>query len=79
MKVVTYNCLTTGYASTKSYPNTEPKVFNSDVRFNRTSDMLLSWMRDQCIILLQEVSMDYRERMEVIAKNNNYKIGRAHV
>lgn len=73
MKIVTFNILTNGYAIPKQYPNLEVDVLNQQKRWNATAEILKSFVNQKCIILLQEVSLQQREKLEVFSRENNYE------
>lgn len=72
-KIFTYNILSSEYATPVSYPNISSSILNDNNRWKNVSQILTKEIKENSIILLQEVSERWKERIKVLTKKNNYK------
>lgn len=78
IRIITFNLLSPDVMTDKSmmtyFPKIKEKYMDFEYRLDRTKKLLSSWFRVNFIICLQEMSKQWRDRLEGFFEENDYKI-----
>ncbi|KAA0147297.1 hypothetical protein FNF29_07466 [Cafeteria roenbergensis] len=70
--LVTYNILSEALCDTGSFKRYSPADVDVDVRWGRIESKLRSAMEEQCVLMLQEVSLEWASRIAVLCAQMGY-------
>lgn len=70
--LVTYNILSQALCDSDSFKRYSPTDVDVDVRWGRIEAKLRAAMADQCVVMLQEVSLEWASRMAVLCAQLGY-------
>lgn len=74
LRIITYNLLSSEYSTSKSFPKTYHGYLNSDNRYIKIVSKLQKYFSDNTIFCLQELSLEWYEKLSLFLKKNNYDI-----
>src|SRR5579872_4964486 len=72
VRVITFNILSHNFVSDEYYPKVEKRYINFKTRVEKVKKLLLSWMKVNFIICLQEISMQWYEEIGDLFVSNEY-------
>ena len=70
--IVSYNVLTEKYCNPKSYPKNDKNDLDNKQRKKKIIKLIYSWVKEEKIISLQEVSREFSSELYVFFSENSY-------